>query len=188
MALPAMNRTARGHWTYQSYLRLPEGEYFEIVRGERVMTPAPVPDHQIVCARIVEAITRFVRARKLGLVLFSPIDVVLAEDVVFQPDILFIAEERRSIVGEKAILGAPDLVIEIASPATADLDAGTKKDLYGRHGVREYWIVDAEARRVSIFVLEGDRFEERAAAAGSGEARSLAVLPGLAVPLADIFS
>ena len=84
-----------------------------------------------------------------------PSNVVLSENtVVFQPDLLFIAKDRIAIIGDRAITEAPDLVIEIHSPATHKLDHVTKRRIYAVHGVREYWIVDPELEKVDVFVLE----------------------------------
>jgi len=175
--------------TYEDYLALPEdGKRYEVVRGELFVTPAPAPKHQIVISRLMDALLRFKREQGLrGEVLTAPIDVVLAEDTFVQPDILFIPKERLSIIGEKAILGPPDLAIEVHSPSTHKLDHVTKRKAYAELGVREYWIVDPELEQVEVFVLEEGRLDRRAEVL-DGEVRSLAAIPGLGIPLAEIFS
>ena len=82
----------------------------------------------------------------------------LDHENVLQPDILFISKERRSIIGEKNIQGAPDLVIEILSEATAYRDLVKKKKLYERFGVKEYWIVDPQEKTIEIYAPEGKAF------------------------------
>jgi len=112
--------------------------------------------------------------------------VVRVEREVVQPDILYISRERSRIITEEEIQGAPDLVIEILSPATAERDRTYKKTLYARHGVKEYWIVDPGARSVEVFSL-GEKGFELVKAYGADEVLTSPLLPGLAVPLKDVF-
>ena len=105
-----------------------------------------------------------------------------AGDVV----ILFVAEERRHIVGENALTAAPDLVVEILSPSTRQRDETLKRERYARAGVREYWIVDPESRRVAVHVLEGGQLE-RVAEHAEGEMASAEVLPGFRLALERLF-
>lgn len=174
-------------WTYEDYLLFPDdGKRYEILRGEKFVIPTPVPRHQIASRNIQFALMKYLETHELGELLNAPIDVVLAEDSVVQPDLLFIARERLSIVGEKAITEAPDLVIEIRSPSTHKLDYVTKRQLYAEHGVKEYWIVDPEVERIEVFVLESGKLEKKTEVT-SGEARSLVVLPGFGVDLRKVF-
>ena len=125
--------------------------------------------------------------RRLGSVWHAPYDVILAEDVVVQPDILFVGKPRVEIVLKRGIFGPPDLVIEILSESDPERDTVRKLAIYGRHGVPEYWIVDPERDRIEVFVLEGGALVRRAVHE-SGELRSLVALPGFAAPLDEIFS
>lgn len=81
-------------------------------------------------------------------------DVVLAEDVVLQPDILFISKERGDIIKTQAVMGPPDLVVEIASPSTSFYDTVKKRGFYQRFGVREFWLVFPEERAIEVMTLE----------------------------------
>ena len=72
----------------------------------------------------------------------APYDVVLSENNVFQPDIMFVSNENSKIITEKNITGAPDLIIEILSPATGYYDLTEKKEIYTEFAVKEYWIVE----------------------------------------------
>ena len=93
----------------------------------------------------------FIKERALGELFSAPCDVVLSDSDVVQPDLLFVSREREHLLsGGENVRGAPDLVIEILSPATADRDRGYKRELYGRHGVTEYWLVDPIAETVSV--------------------------------------
>ena len=88
-----------------------------------------------------------------GWVFFSPTDVVLSEHDTVQPDLVFVSREREHIITDANIQGAPDLVVEILSPSTASRDWRDKLDLYERHGVAEYWLVDPVSEIVWVFQL-----------------------------------
>ena len=179
---------APDHWTYADYLRLPDdGTRCEILEGERVMTPAPFTPHQRVAFSLVRLLGDFVVPRRLGVLRFAPCDVILADDIVVQPDILFIGKPRVEIVLKRGIFGPPDLVIEILSESDPKRDTVRKLAIYGRHGVPEYWIVDPDRARIEVFVLEGNALV-RKAVHESGEVRSLVALPGFAALLDEIFS
>ncbi len=145
-------------FTYQDYLKTPEDKRYELIEGELIMTPSPVPYHQWVSKNIEYAIERFVREKGLGKVFHAPCDVYLDAENVLQPDILFISKERLDIIGEKNIQGAPDLVIEILSENSAYMDMVKKKKLYAKFGVKEYWIVDPGERTVEIYFLKERAF------------------------------
>jgi Uma2 family endonuclease len=182
-----MNRLHEHHWTVADYLRLPDdGTRCEILEGERLMTPSPFTPHQRVAFNLVGLLRDFVVPNALGTLLFAPCDVFLSDDVVVQPDIFFVAKSRESIVERRGILGPPDLVIEILSASDPSRDTVRKLRIYGRRGVREYWIVDPDRKRLEVFVLDGDRLVLRAAHE-SGEVRSLVVLQGFRAPLTQIF-
>jgi len=103
--------------------------------------------------RLAVALDQHVRARGLGEVLISPIDCILSDITVVEPDIVYVAADRAAIVGARGIEGAPTLVIELLSPSTAAIDRGVKLQLYARHGVPYYWIVDMTARAIEPYVL-----------------------------------
>jgi Uma2 family endonuclease len=115
-----------------------EGDRHELINGELVVTPSPIPNHQDVSANIFYALQQIVRAQKLGKVYSAPIDVRLTPDNVLIPDIVFIAGDRLHVVGPKAVDAPPDLVVEILSPGTRQRDLTTKREIYARFGVREY--------------------------------------------------
>jgi len=145
-------------FTYDDYLKTPDDKRYELIEGELIMTPSPVPYHQWILKNIGYELERFVRERGIGKVFYAPCDVYLDNENVLQPDILVISTERLNIIGEKNIQGAPDLVIEILSEATAYRDLVKKKRLYARFGVKEYWIVDPEEKTVVIYSLKGNEF------------------------------
>ena len=84
----------------------------------------------------------FVVENSLGEVYVAPFDVKLSETEVYQPDLLFISADRLTIIAEQQVNGAPDLVVEVLSPATGYYDLTKKRRVYEVSGVKEYWIVD----------------------------------------------
>lgn len=139
--------------TYEDYCRMPSGNRYELVEGDIRMTPSPSVFHQRISRRIEKVLLEWVERHELGEVLHAPIDVVLSEHNVVQPDILYVARERLGIIKEANIQGAPDLVVEILSPSTAEWDRVTKRRVYARFGVREFWIVDPEGRNIEVCVF-----------------------------------
>jgi Uma2 family endonuclease len=128
---------ARVVLNYRDYAALPnDGRRYEIHEGELSVTPAPSPKHQIVSANLVRALDTHVRSRRLGLVLYAPLDIILSDTTVVQPDIVFVATERAGQISERGIEGAPTLVIEILSPSTTETDRHTKLQLYARYRIR----------------------------------------------------
>ncbi|MYE15344.1 MAG: Uma2 family endonuclease [Gemmatimonadetes bacterium] len=129
-----------------------DGNRYEFIGGRLYMTPAPVIRHQRVSRRLQSALMQVLRDGGHGEVFYAPVLVEFpgTGDRV-QPDILFVSNERRRIIGEKQVTGAPDLIVEILSPSTAHRDRGVKLDLYARCGVREYWIVDPTEDVVDVW-------------------------------------
>lgn len=143
-------------YTYEDYLKTPEGERYELIEGELLMTPSPVTRHQRISGKLELELRKFVTENNLGEVFDAPYDVYLDNENVVQPDILFISKERLNIIGEKNIQGAPDLVIEIISENTAYRDLVKKKKLYARFGVEEYWIVIPGEESIEIYILKNN--------------------------------
>ena len=179
-------QSTRLKFTYRDYLLLPEGDRRELIEGDFYVVPAPSIWHQTIVANLGMLLREFVKVNRLGAVLWAPTDVVLSPESVVQPDILFISNERRGIITEANVSGAPDLVVEILSPSTAERDRELKLTLYARYGVREYWIVDPEDSSVEVMVLEeaGVRSTRRYISGRVGSP----LLPGLVVALDEVFA
>ncbi len=173
-------------FTYEDYLLLPEDRRYEILDGDLFMTPAPTPYHQRVSLNLTFLLLQHVREGKLGEVLEAPCDVVLSKTDVLQPDILFVVADRRAIIGEKYISGAPDLVVEVLSPATADRDTDVKTKIYARFGVKELWIADPDAKTVTVMTNSGEGLL-REGFYRQGELLRSPLLPALTIPLDEIF-
>jgi Uma2 family endonuclease len=173
-------------WTYEDLELLPaDGKRHEIIDGEHSVNPAPVPQHQIVLMHLLVALATHVKKTHAGIVLPAPLDVMLSNENVVEPDILFISRERMEIIGPKYVMEAPDLLVEVLSPSSRKYDEIVKRKLYEQHGVREYWVVDPDLETVRIY-----RGAERVAELEHEKQDTLTtpLLPGLAIPLAEIFS
>lgn len=179
-------RTSRGPYTYADYLLTPDDVRYELIDGELIVAPSPVPLHQKVSSGFVGLMVPFVRNNRLGDVFAAPLDVYLSDTTVLQPDILFISNERSHIIGETNIQGAPDLVIEIASPSTEERDRGVKQELYALFGVLEYWRAYPRTQTVEVLRLENGRLVS-VGVYGSGTDLTTPLLPGLNIDPDEIF-
>ena len=182
-----MATTAR-RWTVEEVEALPEehpGDRHELIDGELVVTPSPIPVHQIISKNLTFQLERHTVIRNLGTLIAAPIDVRFTADNVLIPDLVYLAPEHLDAIGDKAIVAAPDLVIEILSPGTRRRDLTVKREIYARFRVREYWIVDPNARSVRVLAPTGDRYVEIPVGA-DGTIRSV-VLPGLELALEAVF-
>jgi Uma2 family endonuclease len=153
LALPA----APGPWRLPDYLALPDEPRCELLQGLLVLTPASSVSHQVVSALLTELLLRHARAIG-GRALAAPVDVVLSEATVVQPDLLLLTPERLDRAGVR-VTGAPDLVVEIVSPGSARRDRLWKLELYRRTDVREVWILDPAERTGEFLLLRDGRFE-----------------------------
>ena len=172
-------------YTYQDYLTWPDEERWEIIDGKAYnMSPAPVPEHQSISVNLTLSIGNALVGKPCKL-FTAPCDVVLSDDTVVQPDLFVICDSKKKTL--KNIQGAPDLVIEILSPSTSQKDQDIKKDLYARHKVKEYIIVDPDSRSVFRYVLvESGKFSPVEIYDATADV-PLVSLPGLAIPLKMIF-
>lgn len=142
-------------WTYAEFARLPGegGQRHEIIGGELHVTPSPSSAHQRVVTRLSALLHAFVGENALGEVFAGPIDVLFEEGDYLAPDVVFVATERASLVTDRGVEGPPDLVVEVASPSTAERDRGVKLGRYRLYGVREFWVADPGARTIEVWDL-----------------------------------
>jgi Uma2 family endonuclease len=149
----------QGSWTYEDYAALPDdGNRYEIVNGVLIMTPAPSPEHQSITVRMAYYMFPHIDLAGIGKLFTGPIDVDLGPKNVYQPDLVVVLNTHLDRVAEKKIIGAPDLVVEVASPSTAAYDRLTKYEKYAHAGIREYWMVKPKSRSVEVLVLEGREY------------------------------
>jgi len=173
--------------TYKDYEALPaDGRRYEIHDGELSVTPAPTPRHQEISGNLNEILRGHVKTRGLGKVFYSPIDCILSDITIVQPDLLYLDTTRLSLISGRGIEGPPTLVVEILSPSTAEIDRSTKRQLYARHGVPYYWIVDPETRTIEVHVLSEGRYQLAARVFGA-EPVSLPPFPNLAFVPASLW-
>ena len=173
--------------TYEDYLNnTPPDSHSELLDGEIIMKPGEFISHQRALLKLGMHVGLFVERQGLGETFFAPLDVVLSNTDVVQPDLLFVSRERMHILTHNDIHGAPDLIAEVLSPYTAQRDLTFKRDLYAKHGVKEYWQVNIDERRVTVLSL-GDNDYEVAAVYGSGQTLTSPVLPGFALAIDEIF-
>ena len=172
--------------TYADYCNTSDDERYELLDGELVMTPAPRELHQRVLTHLFYLLFQAVKDTNSGRVYVAPFDVVLSDTDVVQPDLLFISNERAHIITEENVQGAPDLVVEILSPSTADRDLTIKRALYARHGVREYWIVDTDTKTVTVLVRDDGSFTELGVC-GENQALASPILRGFTIDPSEIF-
>ena len=174
--------------TYEEYLKGPEIKArFDIVDGVVIMAPSPTLEHQKILRQLFRSLDQFVANRDLGDVLFAPLDVLVQRDPLRtrQPDLLFVSSERAGILGQ-IVEGAPDLVAEILSPSNSRADVEAKLADYALLGVRECWLVSPEARSVEVLVLRQGSWA-RVGMWGIGDQVQSEVLPGIALPLVELF-
>lgn len=182
-----MARPHRLHYTWDDYVKLPDdGKRYEIIDGELFVTAAPVFGHQYTSGQLHLLLHTWSTRHAGGIVAYAPVDVVLANDTIVQPDLIWIPDQRlQEIVGDR-VTGIPELVVEILSPGTARRDRNKKSEVYERFGALEYWLVDPEDRSVEIRSRDGGTFVRHAH--GSGDAALASAMdPRLTVVPSTLF-
>ena len=153
--------------TYKEYEALPaDGRRYEIHDGELSVTPAPSPRHQTTSRNLFTALHAYVSTHGLGEVWYAPFDVILTDTAIVQPDIIYVERARLDVVSARGVEGPPTLAVEILSPSTTLTDRVTKPQLYARHGVPYFWLVDPEGRMIDAFVLGPDGYALTARVSG----------------------
>ncbi len=174
--------------TYHEYALLPQDRNrYEVLEGELYMTPSPSVAHQNVVTELGSMLRQHVSAYGLGKVFVAPLDVVLTETNVLQPDILFLRTGRVPPRGAKNVTVAPDLVVEVVSPASVEQDREIKMQVYARHGVPHYWIVDPDARTLEMYALSEAAYGPPIRFSGDATATT-SLFHGLAIPLDRLWS
>lgn len=176
-------RSGVGPHRASEYWGLPDTDPCELLHGRFYVSPSPSALHQTVAYLVWEILVGAAR-QSGGIALGAPLDAVLADHSVVQPDVLYVSPERRSIVKD-AVHGAPDLVVEVISPKTARRDRGEKLRLYAEGGVREYWIVDPEGEQIDFLRNRDGRFEITLA---ENDSYCSTVLPELKIDLRELWA
>lgn len=170
-----------------AYFRLtpPDSHGWELIGGALVVSPKPSVRHQRLAKRLLRAFLVMEDAG-LGEVL-GEVNDVLSEHDVLEPDLVFVRASRAEIIEPHAVVGAPDLVIEILSPSTRTRDLRDKRRLYARAGVAWYWTVDPDADRIDVRRLQGSSYR-RALVFRPPQVLTLEELPGLRIDLTALFA
>ena len=177
---------AQGEWAESDYFSLPDtNRLMELNEGLLIMPPHPTQSHQYSVLELAVQLRRFVQPRDLGEVYVAPLPVRLWSGKVREPDVLFMAKEHADRMAEQ-YFGPPDLVMEVTSPSTIHTDRAQKAAEYARAGIREYWLIDPNARTVEVLALAGQKYEPAGAWSVGENARS-AVLIGFEVVVARLF-
>ena len=181
-----VTQSARIKYTYEDYRSTPEDKRYQLLDGELIMTAAPRRAHQKADTKLGTRLDSYVEAHELGEVYVAPFDVVFSDTDVVQPDLLFVSKERLYIINDDNVRGAPDLVIEILSPSTASIDRNFKRALYARHGVKEFWLVDTDARNITVMFLREHGYEI-VGIYGEGQTLTSPTLEGFTLNISEIF-
>jgi Uma2 family endonuclease len=178
--------------TYDDFLHFPDdGKRHEIIDGVHYVTPSPRLGHQVLVGRLYFEIESWIRQHPgAGTVFLSPLDVIFTKWDIVEPDLLFVAADQQDILTDKNVQGPPALVIEIASPGTRKRDEGIKQRLFDRGGVREYWLVDPDRRRVRVWRRQPDGSFARVAdlSREQNDIITTPLLPQLTISLVQLFS
>ncbi len=191
-----MSSTEIGHnrrYTYEDYCKWENDERWELIAGvPYCMSPAPSRVHQKIVGEIFRQFANYLTDKKCD-VYSAPFDVRLPEAneadekiaTVVQPDLVVICNSQK--LDDAGCRGAPDLVIEVISPATASRDNIEKLALYEKHKVREYWIVHPTERIIWVYLLEEIKRYGRPAVYDSGAKVSVKILPDLLIDISLVF-
>jgi Uma2 family endonuclease len=174
--------------TYEDYARLtpPDSGNYELRNGKIEFMASPIPSHQDISMRLSAFLGMHVLTHNLGKLFAAPMDTQFTEHDTFQPDLLFISNERLGIIGDKKIEGAPDLVVEILSPGNTAKEMSYKRHVYESTGVREYWFIEPEKRTLSQYERVGDELRWQRTLTPADALRS-AVVAGFEMELGGVF-
>jgi Uma2 family endonuclease len=191
-----MEKTERKNWIYEDYLKINDDKRYEVIEGVLLMNPAPSSKHQRVISNLSYFMSDFIRKKivppgKPGELLFAPYDVILDQNIIVQPDILYISHENRINIKKSGFFGAPDLVIEVVSPSSLKIDTEDKKNIYKKFGVKEYWIIFPNEEIIQVFTLSKGTYTNFDYAStenivGEQKVKSK-VIEGLVIDLKNIF-
>jgi Uma2 family endonuclease len=181
-------RAARVKLTYDDFVQFPDdGLRHELIDGEHYVSASPNTRHQILVGRLHLALGNWLAEHPVGTAFLAPYDVVFTTHDIVEPDLLFVSNQRASLITDLHTRGA-DLVVEVSSPATRRRDETIKRSLYERAGVMEYWFVDADADVIHQYQRDGVTFRQEPVRAGSGYTLTTPLLPGFELLLAPIFA
>jgi Uma2 family endonuclease len=157
-----------------------DGNRYELLDGELVVSPSPGLRHQETVAELLTELHLWARAHG-GKALAGPFDVYVHEREFTEPDVLYVRPERTHLFEERRIAAPPDLLVEVSSPSTRARDLGVKRDIYERFAVPEYWFVDLDADVVLVHRLDAGAYGQPEVV-GPGDTLQPGACPGLVIP------
>ena len=182
-----MTIAAKNRVTAQDYRALPEdGKQYQLIEGDLYMAPAPNRFHQDISRNIEFGMLKYLEHHPIGKVYDAPFDVYLDNDNVFQPDLVFVARQNYRVFTDAGVEGVPDLVVEILSPGTAQLDRKNKQRVYASSGVKELWLVDPETTTAAVYYLKQNA-SQPAAVYSTTDRFTSSYFPDLVFSVADFF-
>ncbi|MGH7483870.1 MAG: Uma2 family endonuclease [Longimicrobiales bacterium] len=138
-------------WTYADYAALPDdGNRYEVLDGEVLVTPAPGTNHQEIVGRLFRILFEYVDRHRLGRIYYD-VDLLFQPHQYLRPDLLFVPSEEKRRLVERGMEGVPGLVVEVISPGSKQHDSVTKPARYRDFGVLDYWAVDPARRVVYVY-------------------------------------
>jgi Uma2 family endonuclease len=164
-----------------------DGKRYEVIDGALIVSPTPRVPHQRAVLRLATALSNHVRAQGLGEVFVAPTAVILDDENALEPDVVFVSRDRIDIVTERAIEGAPDLVVEVLSDSSRAGDRGLKQRLYARMGIPHYWLIDPRARTLEALGLVETEYRQLGTYSVDQRFRP-ELFPGLEIPIDDLWS
>jgi Uma2 family endonuclease len=175
--------------TYEDLEHIPDdGNRHELIAGEKHVSPSPRTIHQRTVLRLVRLMADHVDENDLGEVFVAPYDVILSETDVVQPDVVFVEEDRASIVKERGIEGVPSLVVEVVSEGNRRYDEILKRQLYATFDVPEYWVVDPSLATIKVYRHPDGGYDRDAELrAEDGDTISTPLVPEWTLPLSRLF-
>lgn len=143
--------------TYETYANMPDdGQRYEVADGRLELLSTPVVAHQWILGELLYKLSA---CDQDYYILPAPLDVVLSDIEVRQPDLLMVGRSRKDVLRERGVFGAPDLVIEITYEQTRKRDKVDKLHSYGKHGIPEYWILDLAKATLEQYMLSDKQYE-----------------------------
>ncbi|MEW6302001.1 MAG: Uma2 family endonuclease [Verrucomicrobiota bacterium] len=182
-----MLKSAPGPITAADLRELPQGPpYYQLIEGDLFMSPTPSYFHQRIVLKIALILSAYLEKNPIGEITIAPSDVELSEHNVFEPDLYYVANERKHIITKQGVSGAPNLVVEVLSPGTAKFDKGVKRQVYARHDVKELWLVDPDAKEIAVYHLQ-ESADKPVGVYGPRQRFSSPLFPRLTVQVAKVF-
>lgn len=177
-------------YTYQDYLTWDDGRRWELINGfPYAMSPAPGRQHQEISIKLAALFVNFLKGKPCK-PYAAPFDVRFKnkqneEDTVVQPDLSIICDSGK--LDDRGCLGAPDLIVEILSPATASKDLKEKLELYESHRVKEYWIIEPNDKILFLYSLNNTGNYNRPGIFSADDTIQSQAITGLKIKLENIF-